>query len=127
MPAENAAVKLATVDRICNRHDYKLLSNQWLPLSYNTDIFTRLDVSGVLDSAMSGGAIVHISAGKHLDEESMKALINYASKTQNVYFAINYMFVCCEDCNTISHSSNTNNCSHCGSNKLNKFTDTLIS
>ena len=32
------------------------------------------------------------------------------------------MFVCCEDCNTISHSSNTNNCSHCGSNKLNKFT-----
>ena len=122
VPAENAAVKLATVDRICGRHEYKLLSNQWLPLSYNTDIFTRLDVSGVLDSAMSGGAIVHISAGKHLDEESMGALINYASKTQNVYFAINYMFVCCDDCGTISHSSNTNVCNHCGSTKLNKFT-----
>lgn len=122
VPAENAAVKLATLDRLCGRHNYVLLSNQWLPLSYNTDIFTRLEVSGMLDSSMSGGAIVHISAGNHLDEESMKALIDYASKSENVYFAINYLFVCCDECGNISHSANTNVCSHCGSTKLNKFT-----
>lgn len=122
VPAENAAVKLATIDRLCNRHNYTLLSNQWLPLSYNTDIFTRLEVSGLLDTSMSGGAIVHISAGKKLDAESMKALIDYASKTENVYFAINYLFVCCDKCGTVSHSSDVTTCSTCGSTQLNKFT-----
>lgn len=122
VPAENAAVKLATIDRELGRHDYKLLSNQWLPLSYDTDIFTRLEVSGLLDSAMSGGAIVHISAGQELSAESMKSLIDYASKTENVYFAVNYMFSCCHECGTISHSASVPNCPKCGSEKLDKFT-----
>lgn len=122
VPAENAAVKLATIDRVLGRHDYKLLSNQWLPLSYNTDIFSRLEVSGALDTAMSGGAIVHISAGQELDANSMQALIDYASKTENVYFAVNYMFSCCHDCHTISHSANTMVCPKCGGSNLDKFT-----
>lgn len=122
VPAENAAVKLATIDRVLGRHEYKLLSNQWLPLSYNTDIFSRLEVSGALDTAMSGGAIVHISAGQELNADSMQALIDYASKTENVYFAVNYMFSCCHDCGTISHSANTALCPKCGGEHLDKFT-----
>lgn len=122
VPAENAAVKLATIDRELGRHDYKLLSNQWLPLSYNTDIFSRLEVSGALDTAMSGGAIVHISAGQELNADSMQSLIDYASKTENVYFAVNYMFSCCRSCSTISHSANTTICPKCGNEALDKFT-----
>lgn len=122
VPAENAAVKLATIDRELGRHNYKLLSNQWLPLSYDTDIFSRLEVAGALDTAMSGGAIVHISAGNTLDETSMMNLIDYASKTENVYFAVNYMFSCCRDCGTISHSASTTICPKCGGDKLDQFT-----
>lgn len=122
VPAENAAVKLAGIDRELGRHNYQLLSNQWLPLSYDTDIFSRLEVSGALDSAMSGGAIVHITAGNKLDAKSMKALIDYASKTENVYFAVNYMFSCCSDCGTITHSADATVCPTCGSKKLEKFT-----
>lgn len=122
VPAENAAVKLATIDRELGRHNYKLLSNQWLPLSYDTDIFSRLEIAGALDTAMSGGAIVHISAGNTLDETSMMNLIDYASKTENVYFAVNYMFSCCRDCGTISHSASTTVCPKCGGEKLDQFT-----
>ena len=122
VPAENAAVKLAALDRMAGRHNYSLLSNQWLPLSYDCDIFTRLETSGALDSAMSGGAIVHITAGTELDEKAMKALIEYAAKTENVYFAVNYMFSCCQHCGTISHSSDVTHCPSCGSEELEKFT-----
>lgn len=122
VPAENAAVKLAGIDRVLGRHSYKLLSNQWLPLSYDTDIFSRLEVSGALDNAMSGGAIVHITSGASLDAKSMKALIDYAAKTENVYFAVNYMYSCCADCGTISHSADATVCPKCGSTHLDKFT-----
>lgn len=122
VPAENAAVKLAGIDRVLGRHNYKLLSNQWLPLSYDTDIFSRLEVSGALDNAMSGGAIVHITSGASLDAKSMKALIDYAAKTENVYFAVNYMYSCCADCGTISHSADATVCPKCGSTHLDKFT-----
>ena len=122
VPAENAAVKLAALDRLMGRHSYQLLSNQWLPLSYDCDIFTRLETSGALDRAMSGGAIVHITAGTELNENSMKALIDYAAKTENVYFAVNYMFSCCPHCGTISHSANALCCPCCGSEDLEKFT-----
>ncbi|MBR0076494.1 MAG: hypothetical protein IJP96_12160 [Synergistaceae bacterium] len=122
VPAENAAVKLAALDRLMGRHNYQLLSNQWLPLSYDCDIFTRLETSGALDSAMSGGAIVHITSGSELNEESMKALIDYAAKTENVYFAVNYMFSCCPKCGTISHTADITRCPECGSEELEKFT-----
>ena len=122
VPAENAAVKLAAIDRLLGRHNYKLLSNQWLPLSYDCDIFTRLETSGALDSAMSGGAIVHITSGNELNEKSMAALIDYAAKTENVYFAVNYMYSCCKNCGTISHSSNVQHCPKCGSEDLEKYT-----
>lgn len=122
VPAENAAVKLAGLDRIMGRHDYQLLSNQWLPLSYDCDIFTRLETSGALDSAMSGGAIVHITAGTELNEDSMRTLIDYAAKTENVYFAVNYMFSCCPDCGTISHTHDVSHCPKCGNTHLEKFT-----
>ena len=71
---------------------------------------------------MSGGAIVHITAGNKLDAQSMKALIDYAAKTENVYFAVNYMFSCCKDCGTITHSADAAVCPSCGSTKLDKFT-----
>ena len=122
VPAENAAVKLAALDRLMDRHSYQLLSNQWLPLSYDCDIFTRLETSGALDSAMSGGAIVHITSGAELNEDSMRTLIDYAAKTENVYFAVNYMFSCCPHCGTISHSANVLCCPNCGSEDLEKFT-----
>ena len=122
VPAENAAVKLAAIDRLLGRHDYKLLSNQWLPLSYDCDIFTRLETSGALDSAMSGGAIVHITAGNELNEKSMLALIDYAAQTENVYFAVNYMYSCCKSCGTISHSSDVKHCPKCGSDDMEKYT-----
>ena len=122
VPAENAAVKLAALDRLAGRHEYQLLSNQWLPLSYDCDIFTRLETSGALDSAMSGGAIVHITSGTELDEKAMKALIEYAAKTENVYFAVNYMYSCCPYCGTISHSSEVKCCPKCGNEELEKYT-----
>ena len=120
--AENAAVKLAALDRLMSRHNFQLLSNQWLPLSYDCDIFTRLETSGALDSAMSGGAIVHITSGAELNEDSMRTLIDYAAKTENVYFAVNYMYSCCLHCGTISHTSNVLCCPRCGSEDLEKFT-----
>ena len=122
VPAENAAVKLAALDRLMGRHNYQLLSNQWLPLSYDCDIFTRLETSGALDSAMSGGAIVHITAGTELNKVSMRALIDYAAKTENVYFAVNYMYSCCPKCGTISHVSDAVCCPNCGNTNLEKFT-----
>lgn len=121
VPAENAAVKLAELDNLYNRHSYSMLSNQWLPLSYDTDIFDRLETAGCLDTAMSGGAIVHISSGSAIDVPTMEMLIKYAVKTNNVYFAVNLTFSSCEDCKEITHSE-VDICPVCGSHKITQFT-----
>ena len=71
---------------------------------------------------MSGGAIVHITAGTELNKVSMRALIYYAAKTENVYFAVNYMYSCCPKCGTISHVSDAVCCPNCGNTNLEKFT-----
>ena len=52
----------------------------------------------------------------------MKALIEYAAKTENVYFAVNYMYSCCPYCGTISHSSEVKCCPKCGNEELEKYT-----
>ncbi len=61
IPAENAAVTLAEKDNLLYGTDYVLYSNQWLPLTTDTDMLNRIMYSGMFDRKVSGGAILHIN------------------------------------------------------------------
>jgi len=55
VPAEKAAVTLARKDRLIYDTDYVLYSNQWLPLTTDTDMLNRIKYSGILDKKSQVG------------------------------------------------------------------------
>lgn len=99
-PSEGSAVKLAQKDTMLglNPNNYPLYSNQFIPLTTEADILTRLDLQGMFDGLCSGGAICHVNIGESIkDAKVMADLMDYAAKAGVIYWAINYVLKRCED------------------------------
>lgn len=100
IPGEQACVALATKDRISVNQDlsYQLYSNQYIPLTTKTDLFTRIDLSGRFMKMVSGGGILHANLDAPLDTDGkMYELMKLAAKSGVPHIAICHRFGRCED------------------------------
>ena len=122
IPAENVAVKLAKKDSLLGLNkEYKLYSNQFIPLIEKTNMLDRIELQGLFDKHFSGGAICHLNMDQEItDSETMANLIETCANKGVVYFAINYVLQECED----GHMSvgNISECPICGKPITGKYT-----
>lgn len=98
-PSENSAIKLAQADAIMGLNkEYDLYSNQFIPLTVQTDILNRILLQGKFDHLMTGGAILHLNVGERIKKkENLKNLICASIKKGVIYQAVNYVMDVCED------------------------------
>ena len=76
----------------------QLYSNQYIPLISNTDIVTRIDLSGRFMNMITGGGIVHANVDAPIDDPGkMYEILKFASKSGVPHIAICYRFGKCED------------------------------
>jgi ribonucleoside-triphosphate reductase len=102
IPGESAAVTLCLKDKLrFKNNEYKLYSNQYIPLIKSVDLHERLELQGYLDSQNSGGAIAHINVDSKISKSQMKDIILYAAKCGVIYFAVNMVFSRCKTCNAL--------------------------
>ncbi|MGQ9856538.1 MAG: anaerobic ribonucleoside-triphosphate reductase [Fervidobacterium sp.] len=118
VPAEKAAVTFAQKDRILYNTDYILYSNQWLPLTTNTDMLNRIKYSGIFDKKVSGGAILHINIDSPFrNEEESWNMVNLVAQMGVVYFAFNQKISVCQH----GHAFYGEKCPTCGGKKTDEY------
>ena len=94
VPAENVAVKLASMDRLQGLNTkYDIYANQFIPLTTETEggILERISIQGELDEYFSGGSILHINLDQECKDISSFMELGKVAIEQGVrYFGINY-------------------------------------
>jgi ribonucleoside-triphosphate reductase len=122
IPAEATSPKLAKVDKILYKQDkYKLYSNQFLPLTTETDILNRIELQELYERYFSGGTILHVNvANKIKSKRVMKKLMEYVIKSGVQYFAVNYFFQKCKNGHLTIDSSIM--CNICGGEVIERYT-----
>ena len=99
IPGESMTVRLCKIDTVLdyNPKEYKLYSNQYIPLIEEAPIFDRFKIQGKIDKLTSGGAILHLNVDdeKPLSPLQFRKIMELARKTNTVYFAINYAYSEC--------------------------------
>lgn len=118
VPAEKAAVVFAQKDRLLYKTEYILYSNQWLPLTTNTDMINRIKYSGMYDKKVSGGAILHINLDSRFrSEEESWNMVNFVAQMGVIYFAFNQKISVCES----GHAFYGEKCPTCGRPKVDEY------
>lgn len=122
-PSENSAIKLAQADKIFGYNDkYEFYSNQFIPLTVQTDLLNRILLQGKFDHLMTGGAIMHINVAETIeDPKEIVELIISSAKQGVVYQAINYVINVCED-GHVSVGREDVKCPICGKDITDKLT-----
>jgi len=119
IPAEKAAAVLAEKDKICHHTNFKLYSNQWVPMTIKTDILNRIEYSGMWDSKVNGGAILHINLDVPIsDDLYMWEFVNKIAQMGVKYFAFNTKISVCAD----GHAFYGTTCPICGQPATDYFT-----
>ena len=99
IPGESMCVRLCQIDSLLgyNSKNYKLYSNQYIPLINESSIYDRFKVQGKIDQLTSGGAILHLNVDdeKPLSPIQFRKLMEVGRKTKTTYFAINYAYSEC--------------------------------
>ncbi|HBS48008.1 TPA: anaerobic ribonucleoside-triphosphate reductase [Candidatus Dependentiae bacterium] len=122
VPAESLAIKFAIKDAYLYGMNYKIYSNQFIPLSVDCDIADRIAIDGCMSKSLTGGGISHINVGEKLTSvDQMKKLILYAVKSGCEHFAVNYNFAVCTN-KHVTVSGNSKVCSICGAEIINNYT-----
>ena len=122
-PSENSAIKLADADRIIGYNkEYEFYSNQFIPLTVQTDLLNRILLQGKFDHLMTGGAIMHINvAEKITNVDDLMNLIKASVKQGVIYQAVNYVINVCED-GHVSVGREDTKCTICGKKITDKLT-----
>lgn len=125
IPGESMAVRLAQTDKLLGyneNYEVDLYSNQYLPLVKEASIYDRFKVQGKMDRLTSGGSILHINIhdGADLTSRQVLKMIETARKSGTTYFAINRVFVKCE--NDHMSISNNGSCPICKGKILESYT-----
>ena len=113
-PSENSAIKLAQKDKLLGlQQDYKLYSNQFIPLIATANMLDRIYLQGMFDSQFSGGSILHINCDSRVDDyHAIAEMIKATVKSGCVYHAINYNLQKCESGHM--NVGKYENCAICG-------------
>ncbi len=122
-PSENSAIKLAEADKILGYNDkYEFYSNQFIPLTVQTDLLNRILLQGKFDHLMTGGAIMHINVAERIEnKDDLMALIKTSIKQGVIYQAVNYVLNVCEN-GHVTVGRNEERCSICGKPITDKLT-----
>ena len=124
IPGESMAVKLAKIDNILGYNDdYKMYSNQYIPLIEEAPIYDRFHIQGQIDAKTSGGAILHLNIDdeKSLTKEQFLSIIKMAKDSGTVYFAVNYAFSECADGHYLT-GKHDKCCNICGKEIIEQYT-----
>lgn len=124
IPAESFAVRLAEADTILFGNPYnidRLYANQFLPLWKDATIYERLDIDGKYNQLLTGGGIVHAQINSEVTSLQAKNIINHAVECGCEHFALNSVYIQCEDCKTVV-KGNLETCPKCGGSHLNHYT-----
>lgn len=123
IPGESMAVKIAKVDKILypNEEIPTVLANQFVSLWEDRTIYEKMDRDGELNRLLTGGGICHIQCSEKLSSHQAKKLIKYAAKSGCDHFAINGVYMKCNDCNTVVESSG-DTCPKCGGKHVEHYT-----
>ena len=122
-PSENSAIKLAQADKILGYNKkYEFYSNQFIPLTVQTDMLNRIMLQGMFDYLMTGGAIMHLNVAERITSpKSLEALIRQSVKKGVIYQAVNYVINVCED-GHVTVGRDDDKCSVCGKPITDKLT-----
>lgn len=122
-PSENSAIKLAEADKIMGYNkDYEFYSNQFIPLTVQTDLLNRILLQGKFDHLMTGGAIMHINVAERIaDVNDLMNLIKASVKQGVIYQAVNYVINVCEE-GHVSVGRNSETCPICSKPITDKLT-----
>lgn len=122
-PSENSAIKLAQADKILAWNDkYEFYSNQFIPLTVQTDMLNRIILQGMFDSFMTGGAILHLNVAEPIEDvSSLMDLIKSSVKRGVIYQAVNYVLNVCKD-GHVSVGRDVQTCPVCGNHITDKLT-----
>ncbi len=124
VPGQTIAIRTCKCDTVLgyNPNEYKMYSNQYLPLIKDVSIYDRMKLQGQFDNFTTGGAICHINVNddKPISKEQFFNLMNLAKQLGVRYWAINYAYSQCEE----GHFSigNDDNCPVCQKKIINKYT-----
>lgn len=122
-PSENSAIKLAEADKILGYNDsYEFYSNQFIPLTVQTDLLNRILLQGKFDHLMTGGAIMHLNVAERIvNIEDLMNLIRASVKQGVIYQALNYVINVCEN-GHVSVGRTETECPICGAKITDKLT-----
>lgn len=122
-PSENSAIKLAQSDKILGfNNKYEFYSNQFIPLTVQTDILNRIILQGKFDYLMTGGAIMHLNVAEKIKNvDDLFNLVTASIKQGVIYQAVNYVINVCED-GHVSVGRDATNCPICGKPIKDKLT-----
>jgi len=122
VPAESLAIKFAAKDKYLYGMDYKIYSNQFIPLWVDCDVTKRIEIDGYMSKSLTGGGISHINIGEKLTSaDQIKKLIQYAIKSGCEHFAVNYNFSTCKN-NHVVVNGLSKVCPICGEIIINNYT-----
>lgn len=113
VPAERAAVILCQKDnKLYDKNENFIYSNQWIPLSKKCTIQEKLRLSSILDKKCSGGSIAHINLESNFPNTDMAwDMLNKIAKSGVIYFAFNTKI---NECKNHHGFVGTDICPHCG-------------
>ena len=122
-PSENSAIKLAQADKIMRYNNkYEFYSNQFIPLTVQTDLLNRILLQGKFDHLMTGGAIMHLNVAERISNvDDLMNLIKASVKQGVIYQAVNYVINVCEE-GHVSVGRDTEVCPVCGKPITDKLT-----
>lgn len=122
-PSENSAIKLAQADKVLGfNKKYEFYSNQFIPLTVQTDLLNRIMLQGKFDYLMTGGAIMHINVAEEIKNvDLLISLIKSSVKQGVIYQAVNYVLNVCED-GHVTVGRTTTTCPICGKPITDKLT-----
>jgi ribonucleoside-triphosphate reductase len=96
VPAESASGSLAYKDRMQYDGTYNYYDSQFVPLSYDMDIFERIEVEGELQELCTGGSMCHINLDGSPDKGALNQLtMKILEQSKLRQFAFNKGFTVC--------------------------------
>jgi ribonucleoside-triphosphate reductase (formate) len=113
VPAESASGTLAHKDKLMCNGTYDYYDTQFVPLSYNTDLFDRLEIEGDLQEHCTGGSMCHLNLEGNPPENTLSNLtMTVLTKTKVRQFAFNKGFTVCKNNHVTTGINKT--CPKCG-------------
>ena len=104
--------KIENMQKIDNKHEYFILSNQWIPLMEKVTIQEKCRLGSVLDQKCGGGCIAHINIENRFPtKKAAWDMLNYVASQGVIYFAFTTKINVCADRHAFI---GTDTCPKCG-------------